>query len=146
MSGPLQAQVASPKANPVTVLSLAPDPSTVEPLPLPEVDDGLRLETLPRPETHARRSGPSSPARPPAPDANPSTPDLDAWLDNPAQAPYAAEPDLQPQAAAAASGWPFTTSRVFPKDELLSYPYSAIGRITFEDSVGNPYSCSGAVI
>jgi V8-like Glu-specific endopeptidase len=145
-SGPIQAQVASPKANPARVLSLAPDPSTVGPLPMPEVEDGLTPETLPRMQAPARRVGPSSPARAPEADASPSPLDLDAWLDNQDQAPFAAEPRLQPQAAAAASGWPFTTSRVFPKEELLSYPYSAIGKITFEDSLGNSYSCSGAVI
>ncbi|HSA80735.1 MAG TPA: trypsin-like serine protease [Geminicoccaceae bacterium] len=130
----------------MTVLGRAPDPSTVEPLPLPEVDDGLTLETLRRPEARSRRNGPSSPAQPPAPDANPPTSGLDAWLDNPAQAPFAGGPDLEPLAAAVTDGAPFTTSRVFPKEQLLSYPYTAIGRITFEDSTGNSRACSGAVI
>jgi V8-like Glu-specific endopeptidase len=146
VSGAVQAQVASPKANPARTLSLAPDPSTVDPLPLPQVDDGLAPEALPTVEPHARRAGLSSPAQPPEPDVNPSTPELDDRINSQDQAQPASELGLGPLASAAANGWLFTTSRVFPEEELLSPPYTTIGKITFQDSGGNFHACTGAVI
>ena len=42
---------------------------------------------------------------------------------------------------------PFSSSQVIPADARLNFPYSAVGKIWFEDAAdGKPYICSGAVI
>lgn len=143
------AQIASPEADPDAVRPFL-DPLSVPPMPLPEpTPDSDRMAPGAAPADFGT-AGRGRPGHPPEPDLEPDPLDLGEWLDNMLEieadddGARARSIDLRAQAV---DGSRFTTSRVFPKAELLNYPYTTIGRIIGRDPVKNSsFACSGAVI
>lgn len=144
------AQVASPEADPDALRPLH-DPVAIPPMPLPEPDPDSDTgdQELVRPQFGS--AGRGSPAEPPEAGIELPPLDLDEWLENERDHGDLGDSgelsEFVGPLATAANGWPFSTSRVFPREQLLSFPYTTVGRITGRDPVtGGSFSCSGAVI